>query len=353
VIFSTTSDTEVILHLIARMDHSLDIAERVKMALHKVNGAYSLALLNNEKIIAVRDPAGVRPLSIGKIGEGYVVASETCAFDLIGAEFVRDVEPGELIEIDRESGEITSHSLTKTLESSFCVFEYIYFSRPDSSVIGKNVYQVRTELGRQLAIEHQIAGDIVIPVPDSGVPAALGYANESKVPFEFGLIRNHYIGRTFIEPKQSIRDFGVKIKLNPNTKLLRGKDVVVVDDSIVRGTTSKKIVKMLKESGARKVHFMVSSPPTISSCYYGIDTPSTEELIASKYTIEETRKYLEVDTLGYLSLEGLYNAIGRVSGAGSKGYCDACFSKNYCLGMPEKGKGKKSIDAVQYLNRFN
>lgn len=330
-IFSSTSDTEVILHLVAQDRSETSLVEKYKKALKNVKGAFSLVSLSStDKLIAVRDPAGVRPLSLAKIGDGYMVASETCAFDLVEAEFVRDIKPGEIIEIDTD-GNITSDFLDDIGDPAFCVFEYIYFSRPDSVIEGRDVYQMRKNLGSQLSKEHPVEGDLVIPVPDSGVPAAIGYAQEAGLPMEFGLIRNHYVGRTFIEPKQEIRDFGVKVKLNPNRKIIKGKRVILVDDSIVRGTTCKKIVKMIREAGAKEVHFRISSPPTIGSCYYGIDTPSENELAAVKNTVDEIREYIDADTLGYLSIEGMYKALETKQ----KGFCDACFSGNYALGKPK------------------
>jgi len=327
-IFSSTSDTEVILHLTARAKGNT-ITEKVCAALKQVRGAYSLAVMTFDKLLGIRGPAGVRPLSIGKIGEGYIIASETCAFDLVGAEFVRDVEPGEIVEIDRH-GRITSNFELRDNTSAFCVFEYIYFARPDSNLCGKNVYLARKQLGAQLAKEQPAQADYVIPVPDSGVPAALGFAQQSGIPMEFGLIRNHYVGRTFIEPAQSIRDFGVKVKLNSNDNLIAGKRLVVVDDSIVRGTTCRKLVKMLREAGAKEIHFRISSPPTTGSCFYGIDTPSREELIASSHSVEQIREYIEADSLGYLSIEGMYQALESPRTQ----YCDACFSGDYRLGRP-------------------
>ncbi|MCB0346069.1 MAG: amidophosphoribosyltransferase [Bdellovibrionales bacterium] len=328
-IFSTTSDSEVILHLIAHATDQDTIPKKLEAAFQRLRGAFSLVVLGLHRLIAVRDAYGVRPLSLGKIGDGYIVASETCAFDLIGAQFVRDIEPGEMLEITAD-GKLTSYKplTNKNNNPAFCVFEYIYFARPDSTIDGLNVYKVRKALGAELAKEHPIDADIVIPVPDSGVPAAIGYAEHSGIPMEFGLIRNHYVGRTFIEPQQSIRNFGVKIKLNANRDVLDGKRVIVVDDSIVRGTTSKKIVTMLRNAGAKEIHFRVSSPPTTGPCYYGIDTPSREELIASTHDIEGIRSYINVDTLAYLSEEGIYRAVGK----SQKGYCDACFTGNYRLG---------------------
>lgn len=322
-IFQSTSDSEIILHLIARAQNG-DIYERIASALTKISGAFSLLLMTEKDLISVRDPYGVRPLSLGQMKDAYVVASETCAFDLIGATYIRDIEPGEMLIINKEG--IKSMKIFNSVKRAHCVFEFIYFARPDSYIFDHIcVNTVRKELGRQLAREQPVDADIVIPVPDSGVPAALGYAEESGIPFEFGLIRNHYVGRTFIEPKQSIRHFGVKIKLNPVRDLLNGKRVVVIDDSIVRGTTSKKIVKMIREvGGAKEVHMKISSPPTIGPCFYGIDTPTRQELIASSHKIEEIRKYITADSLGYLSIEGLKKIIPDPDS-----YCMACFTCKY------------------------
>ncbi len=336
-IFSTTSDTETFLHLIARSTKpGTSICEKILNAAREVSGAYSIVLLTEDRLVAARDPAGVRPLSLGKLGDGYIVASETCAFDLVGAELIRDIEPGEVIEISSE-GILSSHKIvpnevkgSSSRTPAFCVFEYVYFSRPDSLIDGRSVYSVRKRLGEQLAKEHYVEADYIIPVPDSGVPAALGFAQASKIPLEFGLIRNHYVGRTFIEPQQSIRDFGVKIKLNPNNHLLRGKKVVLVDDSLVRGTTSKKIVKMLRLAGVEEVHFRISSPPTMSPCHYGIDTPSKEELIASSHSVKEIEQFIGADSLAYLSNEGMFSAVGE----SKEKFCDACFSCDYPCGVP-------------------
>ncbi|MCL4537201.1 MAG: amidophosphoribosyltransferase [Nitrospirae bacterium] len=329
-IFQSTSDSEVILHLIAR-SKSDNPYERIAEALGSVSGAFSLLFLRESELIAVRDPYGVRPLSIGQVDGAYVVASETCAFDLIGAEYIRDVEPGEMIVINHNG----LHSI-KALQShrrAFCVFEFIYFARPDSYIFNHtNVNAMRKEFGRQLARESFVDADIVVPVPDSGVPAAIGFAEEGMIPFDFGLIRNHYIGRTFIEPKQSIRHFGVKIKLNPVRDLLKGKRVVVVDDSIVRGTTSKKIVKMIREvGGAKEVHMRICSPPTVGPCFYGIDTPTRQELIASSHMTEEIRKYITADSLSYLSIEGLKRIVPN-----PENYCTACFDNNYPIQFPRE-----------------
>lgn len=333
-IFSTTSDTEVFLHLIARPSNNQSLVEKILATMDQVKGAYSLAFMTYDKMIAVRDPAGVRPLSLGKIGNGYVVASETCAFDLIGAEFIRDIEPGEVLEINKD-GTMNSLKYQGTSKRAFCVFEYVYFSRPDSVVEGKNVYYARRQLGIELAKECPANADLVIPVPDSGVPAALGFAQQSGIPMEFGLIRNHYVGRTFIEPQQSIRDFGVKIKLNPNRYMLEGKRIAVIDDSVVRGTTCKKIVKMLRQAGASEVHFRISSPPTVGPCHYGIDTPSKEELVASNKSMDEIRDFIGADSLGYLSLAGMYRAVEGQQ----ENYCDACFTNRYRLGEPKLSIG--------------
>lgn len=327
-IFQSTSDSEVIVHLIAH-EKGDDFHERTVKALNRVNGAFSLLILREKELIAVRDSYGVRPLCLGRVDDAYVLASETCALDLINAVYIRDVEPGEMVIISEDS--IKSIKALTSHKKAFCIFEFIYFSRPDSYIFGyKNVNEIRKEFGRQLARESSIEADIVIPVPDSGVSAALGFAEESGIHFDFGLIRNHYVGRTFIEPKQSIRHFGVRIKLNPVRKLLEGKKVIVVDDSIVRGTTSKKIVKMLREvGGAREVHLKICSPPTVGPCFYGIDTPTRQELIASTHTAEEIRKFVTADSLSYLSMEGLREIV-----ADPDDYCTACFDNNYPISFP-------------------
>ena len=327
-IFQSSSDSEVIVHLIAH-SKGASFNERVVQALKEVKGAFSLLVLREKELIAARDPYGVRPLCLGEVDGAYVVASETCALDLISAKYIRDIEPGEVVTINASG--ITSHRVLSSTRRAFCVFEFIYFSRPDSSIFGGlNVNGIRKEFGRQLARESGVDADVVIPVPDSGVPAALGFSEESGIPFDFGLIRNHYVGRTFIEPKQSIRHFGVKIKLNPVRKLIEGKRVLVIDDSIVRGTTSKKIVKMLRENGgAREVHLRISSPPTVMPCFYGIDTPTRQELIASSHDVEETRRYVTADTLAYLSLEGLLGIVPD-----SVDYCSACFDNVYPISFP-------------------
>lgn len=328
-IFATTSDTETILHLLARGDRNQPLVETVVGALQRLQGAFSLLLLFEDRLIVVRDRHGLRPLAIGELNGAKVFASETCAFDLIGATYLRDVAPGELIEIRRD-GTMRSFFPFGFAREAPCIFEFVYFARPDSNVFGKNVYQLRKNMGAELARENKVTADLVTAVPDSGTAAAIGYAEASGIPFEMGLVRNHYVGRTFIEPKQSIRDFGVKIKLNPNPELLKGKSIVVVDDSIVRGTTSRKLVAMLRQAGAREIHLRISSPPTTDPCYYGIDTPDKSELIASKHSVEEIASYIGVDSLAYLSLEGLYRAVDSTPGK----FCDACFSGKYPAGTP-------------------
>jgi amidophosphoribosyltransferase len=329
-IFQSTSDSEVIVHLIANSKAG-GLYERITDAMDRLRGAFSCLIMTENELIAVRDSYGFRPLSLGVHDGAHVIASETCAFDLIGAAYLRDIEPGEMVIINREGVHSLKPFHSKKL--AFCIFEFIYFSRPDSYIFGaQNVNDMRKEFGRQLARESPIDADLVIPVPDSGVPAAIGYAEESGIPFDFGLIRNHYVGRTFIEPKQSIRHFGVKLKLNPVRRLLENKRIVVIDDSIVRGTTSKKIIKMLKEGGgAKEVHLRISSPPTIGPCFYGIDTPTRKELIASTHTVEEIRKYITSDSLYYLSLEGLLKVVPE-----PEKYCTACFDNNYPILTPEE-----------------
>ena len=326
-LFHSTIDSEVIVHLLASPRYN-SFVDRVIFALHRIQGAYSLLFLTENEMVAIRDPYGFRPLSMGRRGDAVIFSSESCALDLIEAEYVREIAPGEVVVVN-ENG-IESFFPFPTVPVKKCIFEYVYFARPDSLVFGKNVYNVRKEMGRVLAREHPIDADIVIPVPDSGIAAAIGYAEESGIPFELGLMRNHYVGRTFIEPAQSIRHFGVKIKLNPVREMLDGKRVVVIDDSIVRGTTSRKIIKMLRNVGAREVHMRISSPPTAFPCYYGIDTPTRSELIASSHTVEEINKYITTDTLGYMSLEGLIKATG------GNGYCCACFNGDYPLEFPRE-----------------
>ena len=325
-IFQSSMDSEVIIHLIAHSKQER-LLQRIVDALERVRGAFSLLFLSEEGLIGVRDPYGVRPLSLGKLKEGYVLASETCAFDLIEAEFVRDIEPGEIIQINK-NGVFSYKPFVKT-PTAQCVFEYVYFSRPDSHVFSKNVYSIRKRLGRELAAQGKVNADIVIPVPDSGVAAALGFSEASQIPYDTGLIRNHYVGRTFIEPQQSIRHFGVKIKLNAVREILEGKRVVVVDDSIVRGTTSRKIVKMIRAAGAKEIHVRISSPPILSPCFYGIDTPTRQELVASTHDVDEIRKYITADSLEYLSMEGMFRAVYNSESGENKHFCTACFSGNY------------------------
>jgi amidophosphoribosyltransferase len=329
-IFQTTSDTEVIVHLIA-LSREQTLPEAMADALRRVEGAFSLVMVSTDRVFAARDPRGFRPLAMGRIPaqEGLrqdtiVFASETCAFDLIGATYERDVKPGELVIVGPEG--ISSHFYSPAGLQSSCIFEHVYFSRPDSVVFGRPVQVSREELGRQLARESVVVADIVVPVPDSGVTAAVGYAAESGIPFRFGLIRNHYVGRTFIEPRQSVRDFGVRLKLNPVRSLLEGKRVVLIDDSIVRGTTSRKIVRMIRNAGAKEVHMRISCPPTISPCFYGVDTPSKKQLIAANQSIEEIRHYIGADSLAYLSLEGLKKACA--DGVKTT-YCTACYTGVY------------------------
>ncbi len=330
-IFSTTADTETIIHLIARAQ-SDSLIERVIEALNQVKGAYSLAFLTETRMIAVRDPNGFRPLSLGKLDGAFVVASESCAFDLIEAEYLREIEPGEMIIVDK-NGMKSYFPFQQESRNTPCIFEYIYFARPDSRIFNRMVYPVRKEFGRQLARQYPVDADLVMAVPDSGMPAAMGYAEEAGLPFELGLIRNHYVGRTFIEPQQSIRHFGVKLKLNPVREIIEGKKVVVVDDSIVRGTTSRKIVKMIRNAGAKEVHVRISSPPTSFPCFYGIDTPSRKELISASHTIEEIARYITADSLSYLSLEGLHAALVKF-GDHKVDFCEACFSGNYPVKFP-------------------
>jgi len=332
-IFQTSSDTEVIVHLMAKAREP-DVLGKLMAALRRVRGAYSLVLLTHDaKMIGVRDPNGFRPLVIGRLKDAFVLSSETCSFDLIEAEFIREVEPGEIVVIDKSG--MTSHRLPELAPPTFCVFEHVYFARPDSFLNGKSVYRAREKLGRRLAQEAGVAADVVIPVPDSGVPAAIGYANEAKIPFEMGLIRSHYVGRTFIEPQDSIRHFGVRLKLSVVRAVVDGKRVIVVDDSLVRGTTSRKIVKMLRNAGAREVHLRIGAPPTTHPCFYGINTPTRSDLVAASHTVEEIGRYVTCDSIAYLSHDGMMAAIG--ADASGAGYCSACFTGKYAvaLGTPD------------------
>ncbi len=339
-IFQTTSDTEVIVHLMAKTPE-FDPVQRLISALRQVTGAYSLVLLADDKLIGVRDPHGFRPLVIGRLKDSYVISSETSAFDLIEAEYIREVEPGEIVVV--EGGLLRSYRISPPGEDEapkLCVFEHVYFARPDSLVNGKSVYRGRERLGARLAIEQPAEADVVIPVPDSGVPAAIGYARESGIPFEMGLIRSHYVGRTFIEPQDSIRHFGVRLKLSPVRAVVDGKRVVVVDDSLVRGTTSRKIVKMLRAAGAKEIHLRISAPPITHPCFYGIDTPTRSELVAASHNVEEIARYVTCDSLGYLSHEGLMTAVGAVSidASTGEGFCSACFTGNYPVPLGRVGE---------------
>ena len=326
-IFSSTSDTEVILHLIA-MSESNALVDRLTDAITQIQGAFSLVALSGRKMIGCRDALGIRPLVLGDLDGAYVLASETCALDIIGARYVRDIKPGEMVVITEQG--IESKFPFGEQKSRFCVFEYVYFARPDSYVQGENVYNVRKRIGEELAAESPIDADIVVPVPDSGTPAAIGYAQRANLPFELGIIRNHYVGRTFIAPSDNIRHMGVKLKHNANRKLIEGKSVVLVDDSIVRGTTSQKIVAMVRDAGAREVHMRIASPPTVSGCYYGVDTPEKQKLLASRMSIEEMADFIKVDSLAFLTVDGLYRAAGESKrDDGSPQFCDACFTGDY------------------------
>ena len=326
-IFQSSSDTEVILHLYAR-SKACTVEDAIVESVSQVQGAFSFVMLTRDRLVAVRDPHGFRPLALGRLGDAHVVSSETCAMDLIGATYVRDIEPGEVLIISANG--VRSIKPFPPAPLAHCIFEHVYFARPDSYVFGKSVNEVRTELGRVLAREQPVTADVVVPVPDSGVCAAMGYAEASGVPLRMGLIRNHYIGRTFIEPQSSIRHFGVRVKLNPVKSILDGQRVVLVDDSIVRGTTSRKIVRMVRAAGAREVHVRISCPPTISPCFYGVDTPRKAELIAATHSLDEIRDYLEADSVEYLSLEGLLSAVGPERTT----YCTSCYTGVYPVEFP-------------------
>jgi len=326
-IFQTTSDTEVLLHLYAR-SKAASIEDALIESVSQAQGAFSLVLLTKDRLIAVRDPHGFRPLTLGKLGDAYVVSSETCALDLIDATWIRDIEPGEMLVIGPD-GPKSLHPFPPA-PSAHCIFEHVYFARPDSYVFGQSVNEVRTEFGRRLAREQPAVADVVVPIPDSGVCAATGFSEESGLPLKMGLIRNHYVGRTFIEPHQKVRHFGVRVKLNPVRSILKGQRVVLVDDSIVRGTTSRKIVKMVRAAGATEVHMRISCPPTISPCFYGVDTPRRSELIGATHTIEEIRRYIGADSLGYLTVDGLLTAVGPTREA----YCTSCYTGRYPVAFP-------------------
>lgn len=327
-IFQSSSDSECIIHLMAR-SLQRNIPERMEDALRRVEGAFSVVAMTRTKLIGVRDPLGVRPLVLGRVGDGWALSSETCALDIIGAELVREIEPGEMVVITEKG--VESHFPFRRVASRFCIFEHVYFSRPDSILGGRSVYETRENIGRELAKESPVDADLVCPVPDSGTPAAIGFSLESGIPYAMGIIRNQYMGRTFIEPTEQIRNMGVRLKLNVNRALIRGKRVILVDDSVVRGTTSQKIKEMILEAGAAEVHFRIASPPTQWPCFYGVDTPEREKLLAARMTEDEMRDHLGVDSLKFISIDGLYRAVGQSGGRDAKSpqYCDACFTGEY------------------------
>jgi len=336
-LFQSTTDTEVIIHLIAH-SRKRKLADRIVEALQQIEGAYSLVAVSRSKLFGVRDPHGVRPLVLGRLGGAHIFASETCALDIIGAEYIRDIEPGEMAMVD--AGRVESRFPFRPMRPRPCIFELIYFARPDSAVFGGSVYEARMGIGRELAREAPAPADVVVPVPDSGVPAALGYAQEAGLPFSLGIIRNHYVGRTFIEPTQHIRHLGVRLKHNANKAVLAGKRVVLVDDSIVRGTTSTKIVEMVRNAGATEVHMRISSPPTTHSCFYGIDTPNPETLLASRFDLEGMRREIGVDSLEFIGLDGLSRAVGVAAGRGAApAFCDACFTGDYPIDLLDRRDG--------------
>ena len=346
-IFQSSSDSECIIHLMAR-SLQRDIPARMEDALRRVEGAFSVVAMTRTKLIGVRDPLGVRPLVLGRVGEGWALASETCALDIIGAEFVREIEPGEMVVITPERGVESSHPF-RPQKPRFCIFEHVYFSRPDSIIGGRSVYETRRQIGVELASEAPVEADIVCPVPDSGTPAAIGYSQQSGIPYAMGIVRNQYMGRTFIEPTEQIRNMGVRLKLNVNRALIRGKRVILVDDSVVRGTTSRKIKEMILDAGAAEVHFRIASPPTAWPCFYGVDTPNREKLLAATMSEDEMRDHLGVDSLRFISLDGLYRAVGEAKGRdpNQPQYCDACFSGEYPVepaDMIEKGFQMKAAE---------
>ncbi len=346
-IFQSSSDSECIIHLMAR-SLQRNIPERMEDALRRVEGAFSVVAMTRTKLIGVRDPLGVRPLVLGKVGDGWALSSETCALDIIGAEFVREIAPGEMVVITAEGG-VESHFPFRKQASKFCIFEHVYFSRPDSIIGGRSVYETRRQIGVELAREAPVEADLVCPVPDSGTPAAIGFAHESGIPFGLGITRNQYMGRTFIEPTEQIRNMGVRLKLNVNRALIKGKRVILVDDSVVRGTTSRKIKEMILDAGAAEVHFRIASPPTAWPCFYGVDTPQREKLLAATMSEEEMRKHLSVDSLKFITLDGLYRAVGEADGRSKScpQYCDACFSGEYPVvpsDMIEKGFQLKAAE---------
>jgi amidophosphoribosyltransferase len=340
-LFQSTSDTEVIVHLIATSAQAT-VVDRLVDALQQIEGAYSLVALSQETVIGVRDPLGVRPLVVGRLADSWIVTSETCALDIIGADFVRDVEPGEIVIVDAD-GLHSVKPFTRKAER-FCVFEYIYFARPDSVMEGRSVYAARKRIGQELARESPVDADIVVPVPDSGVPAAIGYSQEAGIPFELGIIRNHYVGRTFIEPTDQIRHLGVRLKHNASRDDLKGKRVILVDDSIVRGTTSTKIVDMVRNAGAREVHMRISSPPTTHPCVYGIATPERDQLLAARFDVDEMARFIGVDSLAFISIDGLYRAMGDAGRDPlAPRFCDACFTGDYPIPLVDADDGKVSV----------
>jgi len=356
-IFRTTMDTEVTIHLMAKSKKD-NIVDALIEALKQIEGGYAFVVLNKDYLIGARDPNGIRPLMLGKIGDAYILASETCAFDIVGGEYIRDIKKGEIVIIDKKKVHqgknfdecVKFISAFPDAPSKFCIFEYVYFSRPDCQIEGKDVYDVRKKMGAELAKENPVKADIVVPVPDSGVASALGYAEESGIKMELGIIRNHYVGRTFIEPTEQVRHLGVKLKHNANRNVISGKRVVLIDDSIVRGTTSKKIVQMVRDAGAKEVHMRIASPPTSDSCFFGVDTPSREKLLASHMSAEEICKFIGADSLGYLSNDSLYRAVGEAKGRDNKNpqYCDACFTGDYPVELKDKKAGL--VGGVGFFN---
>ncbi|TCD14288.1 amidophosphoribosyltransferase [Oricola cellulosilytica] len=343
-IFSSTSDTETLLHLVA-VSPEKDLLGKFVDAVKKLEGAFSFVALSRKKMIGCRDPLGIRPLVLGDLEGSWILASETCALDIMGARYVRDVKPGEVVVVTDKG--ISSHFPFEPQKRRFCIFEYVYFARPDSHVEGRNVYEARKQIGIELAREMPVEADMVVPVPDSGVPAAIGYAQQAGLPFELGIIRNHYVGRTFIQPSDSIRHMGVKLKHNANRQSLDGKRVILVDDSIVRGTTSQKIVQMVRDAGAKEVHMRIASPPTMSSCFYGVDTPETNKLLASRMSVAEMADFIRVDSLGFLSIDGLYRAVGEAQRDGNQPqFCDACFTGEY----PTRLLDRDGTDNIRQLS---
>jgi amidophosphoribosyltransferase len=348
-LFQSTSDTEVIVHLVA-LSQGVTVEDRIIDALKQIEGAYSLVMLTKDALIGVRDPNGVRPLVLGRLGDAYILTSESCALDIIGARYERDIAPGEMI-IIRKDG-IEHLYPFKPASHRFCIFEYVYFARPDSIMEHKNVYHMRKRIGAELSKENKVKADIVVPVPDSGVPAAIGYAEASGIPFELGIIRNHYVGRTFIEPTDQVRHLGVKLKHNANTSIIAGKKVILVDDSIVRGTTSKKIVTMVREAGAKEVHMRIASPPTTHSCFYGVDTPERSQLMAAQHSIEEMCELIGADSLSFLSIDGLYRAVGEARRESENPqYCDACFTGEYPIALTDNEHGMHGKQADLFVRR--